>query len=459
MVAFEAVVESADPRVEILRGGEFDRDGRCVLWWMSRAQRASAKTAANVAIDLGNALGMPVVAVFCVDPNYPRATERSWTFLLEGLAEMPDALAGRGVGWQIVVGDPVDAIPEAAARLGAVSVVADLDPLQPGRRWREEVAARLAVPMAVVDADTVVPAALFPKEEWAPRTIRPKIHRHLEAALAPLPEPSARIRSDVRDRRYPMSLLADLPLDRSAGPSPRFRGGSAEAQRRLDRFVSSRLDRYGTDRNRADLDGTSTLSPYLHFGQIGPLQVALAAADSGAGQESIAAFLDELIVQRELAINFALRNPAHATFDGLPDWGRKTLEEHRNDEREILYGPETLERGETHDPLWNAAQRQMAREGWMPNRLRMYWAKRLLAWTATPEEAFAIAVTLNDRYFFDGRDANGYAGIAWSIGGRHDRPFPPNRPVMGLIRPMSARGMRRHVDIDAYIARVERESE
>jgi deoxyribodipyrimidine photo-lyase len=265
-----------------------------------------------------------------------------------------------------------------------------------------------------------------------------------------------------------------LALGSAAGP-PDLRGGSVAAQKQLRAFISDRLGAYPEERTQPQEGQTSRLSAYLHFGQISPLAVARAAIEARAGDsawespkgkatigqgpaivdEPLQAFLDELVTQRELAINFCLREPAYDAWEGFPDWGQRTLLEHLEDPRPVIYTPEQLEAGETGDALWNAAQRQMVHQGFMPNRLRMYWAKQLLLWTVHPEEAHDIAVDLNDRYQLDGRDANGYANIAWAIGGRHDRPFPPRKPILGLIRHMSARGMARGFDTTAYIHAVE----
>jgi deoxyribodipyrimidine photo-lyase len=236
-------------------------------------------------------------------------------------------------------------------------------------------------------------------------------------------------------------------------------GGATAAKARLHHFIAHGLPRYHQQRLNALVDGTSRLSPYLHFGQISPLEVARAAQEAAGDDipaEAIEAFLDELITQRELAINFCLRNPHYDAYTGLPDWGKRTLERHRDDPRPAYYSRLEIETAQTHDRIWNACQRQMVAEGWLPNALRMYWAKRLLYWTQTPEEAYEIAVEMNDRFFVDGRDANGYAQIAWAIGGRHDRPFPPEKPVIGLIRPMGLGALRKRFDVDAYIAGVER---
>lgn len=476
MPQMTTLIPADDPRVEVFRGGETEAGGRCVLLWVQRAKRAVANPAANLAVAIGDRLGVPVVAAFCLAPAYPRATLRAYHFMAEGLRELPEAFAARGIGWALRVAEPVEAIPALARELGAAAVVTDQDPLRLGREWRAGVAARLGVPLVAVETDTVAPSALFPKEEWAARTFRPKLWREIVGRdlLAAIPDPPARHRgalSVMRDGPEPMAALAALAVDRSVGPAPTLRGGRAEALARLDRFVRERLADYHTERDRPDREGQSGLGPYLHFGQIGPVEVARAVRGarvaepvvSGANPEAERenadagrdAFLDELITQRELSVNFALRNPHYDDYRGLPDWGRKTLAEHAADPRPVRYGLAALEAGETADRLWNAAQRQMVAEGSMPNRLRMYWAKQILRWTESPEEAYETTIAFNDRYFLCGRDAAGYANVAWAIGGRHDRPFPPNKPILGLVRPMGRKGMDRKFDTAAYIALIE----
>ena len=458
MTNLEHLIDRDDARIAIVRPGEIvPRDGGCVLLWVQRAQRASGNHAANVAIELGNELRLPVVAAFCLVDDYPRASYRAYRFMAEGLAELPAGFAARGAGWTLRMGDPAEVIPQLAREGRAVAVISDLAPTRPERRWKESVAGLLDVPMALVDADVVIPTALTPNLEWAPRTIRPKLQRHYERFIAPIPEPAAAVISDVCETPDPIALIDQLQIDRSVPPSPTLHGGQAAARARLDRFLEDNLHNYDVDRNRAHLDRSSRLSPWLHYGQISPVEIAWRAqeeADEGK-RAGLDMYLDELIVQRELAINFALHEPNYDRYEGLPDWGRKTLDAHRHDPRPHDYSLEQLEAGATHDRLWNAAQRQLIHEGYLPNRLRMYWAKQLPYWTRSPEEAFEIAMTLNDRYFVDGRDAAGYAGIAWSIGGRHDRPFPPNKPVLGLVRPMGMGAMKRTMDVDAYISTIE----
>ena len=238
--------------------------------------------------------------------------------------------------------------------------------------------------------------------------------------------------------------------------SARCRATSAarsEAKRRLDRFVRDRLPVYATERNEPTPYMSSELSAHLHFGHINPITIALAVRDAEAGAEHIASYLEELIVRRELAVNFVARNDHYDTLAGCQDWGRKTLAKHATDPRPVTYTEAQLEAGATGDPLWNASQKEMVLTGRMHNYLRMYWVKKLLEWTPDAESAFAIAVRLNDTYEMDGRDPSGYTGIAWGIAGKHDRPWG-ERPIFGTVRFMSYESTRRKFDSAGYIARV-----
>lgn len=456
MRSIREVIPTDDMRISVLGDGEV-ADGP-ILLWVQRAQRAKGNLAANLAISIGNELQRPVIACFCLAPSYPGATFRAYHFMAEGLRDLPGAFAARGIGWMLRIGEPSNVIPAVVSEVGAACVVTDQAPTAPGRQWKRDVARQLAISVVAVDADVVVPTAHFTKLEWAPRTIRPKIGKLLDHYLIPTEDPVATVKNNVLETLDPVDAINAFSIDFSIGSAPRLRGGEREARKRLKHFCESHLATYDVDRNRSDIDGSSGMSPYLHFGHISPMEIAVTALETlrGAGKpEVIDSFFNELIVQRELAINFALHQPGYDTFEGIPDWGRKTLAEHASDPRPVLYDRAVLANGETHDPLWNAAQRQMVHEGFMPNRLRMYWAKQILLWTPVPEEAFATAVELNDRYFVDGRDANGYAGISWSIGGRHDRPFPPKRPVFGLVRPMGMNGMKKHFAVDRYIAMID----
>ena len=445
------------PRVRVGRPGEPNLEGKCVLYWMQRAQRGVDNPALNMAIVAGNRLGLPVIAVFGLTPDYPGAQRRHYRFLIEGLADASADLARRGVPLIVRLGPPDRIIGELASEVDPVLVIGDENPVRVGALWRASAAEKLRVPLYLVDSDVVVPTSHFPHEEYAARTIRPKIHRLWHDYLKPLPTPAARVAwpgGHIDFERVEIERLLNKLKVQGASELPNYKGGTGEAMRRLQAFIKHRLPSYATARNEPTPYMTSELSAHLHFGHISPLTIALALRESAAPGECVDTYLEELIVRRELAINFVARNPRYDSLAGCPEWGRKTLAAHAGDPRPKLYTAQQLEAAETADPLWNASQKEMIYTGRMHNYLRMYWAKKILEWTPDAETAFAIAVDLNDRYEMDGRDPNGYAGIAWAIGGKHDRPWP-ERPIFGTIRFMSYDGARRKFDVDRYIAWVE----
>ncbi|AMV36176.1 deoxyribodipyrimidine photo-lyase [Planctomyces sp. SH-PL62] len=445
------------PRVRAARDGAPASDGACVVYWMQRAQRGVDNPALNMAIAVGDAIGKPVIAVFGLTADYPAAQRRHYRFLVEGLVDARADLERRGVPLVVRLGSPEEVVPAFAEEVGAAFVVGDENPVRVGRRWREVVARALKVPFHLVDADVVVPTSLFPKEEYAARTLRPKIHRVWDEYLKPIPEIRARQPwpGEIPDGAEiePDSLMKALRVG-GVGEVPGYVGGTREAMRRLKRFLDERLHRYAEDRNEPTPYCTTELSAHLHYGHISPTTIALAAIQSDGPREGIDVLLEELIVRRELAINFVARNPDYDSLAGCPEWARKTLAKHADDPRPVVYTSDQLERAETHDPLWNASQKEMTLTGRMHNYLRMYWAKKILEWSPTAEQAFAVAVELNDRYEMDGRDPNGYTGVAWAVGGKHDRPWP-ERPIFGTVRFMSYESTRKKFDSAGYIRRVE----
>jgi len=449
---------SRDPRVTVRRAGTPDQAGQCVVYWMQRAQRAVDNPALNVAIEAANALRKPLVAFLGLVPFYPNANLRHYTFLTQGIRGLAQGLRRRGVGF-ILRRYPDHQLVKCCEEVQPSLVVGDENPLREPERWRQAVRDRLRVPLWTVDADVIVPSKLLEKEHYAARTIRPRIRVHLDELLVPLGNPEVETPwkqpKDLPSLPPGGNLLEGFPIDRSVQPVSTLRGGTDEALRLLSRFVREGLEGYAVNRNRPELDGTSRISPYLHFGHVGPLTVALTAKNADAPGEDREAFLEGLIVRRELAVNFVRFNPRYDRLDSCEPWALRTLEDHRRDEREYVYSEEQLENAETHDPLWNAAQKQMVVGGWMHGYLRMYWAKKILEWTPSPEEAYDIAVRLNDRYELDGRDPNGYAGIAWAIGGKHDRPWGPERPIYGKVRYMSYQSTSRKFDSKQYIQRIE----
>jgi deoxyribodipyrimidine photo-lyase len=421
---------------------------------MQRAQRGRDNAALNLAIAVGNALKLPVVALFGLTASYPSAQRRHYRFLLDGLVDARDDLAARGVPLVVRLGSPDEVALRFMKEQRPAALISDENPVRACQAWRRVVADQVQVPFRLVDSDVIVPTSLFPKEEYAARTIRPKIHRVWNEYLRPIPNPSAVVRwpEETAPRGEPIDpdhLLGSLNVG-GAGIVPGYLGGTREAMRRLDRFIHDRLPNYATERNEPVPYMTSELSAHLHFGHINPLTIALAVKASDAPAESIDAYLEELIVRRELAINFVARNPDYDRLVGCPNWALQTLNKHRDDPRPRLYSAERLERAETHDPLWNASQKEMMLTGRMHNYLRMYWAKKILEWSPDAATAFEVTLELNDRYEMDGRDPNGYAGVAWAIGGKHDRPWP-ERPIFGTVRFMSYESTRKKFDSAGYV--------
>jgi deoxyribodipyrimidine photo-lyase len=330
--------------------------------------------------------------------------------------------------------------------------VVDFDPLRIKREWTDAVCKAADLPVYEVDGHNIVPCwAASNKLEYGAYTIRPKIKRRLGEFLRPLPP--------MRRHRYPSAELDTANdwagLEKSLDINGAVRAvewikPGEEARKALARFTRRRIHGYAAGCNDPASPNRSDLSPYLHFGQAYSLRVALEVEKSDAGAEDKEAFLEELIVRKELSDNFCLHQPGYDSLEGFPRWARATLDKHRADRREYVYAVDAFESASTHDELWNAAQTEMVRRGKMHGYLRMYWAKKILEWSATPEEALATAIYLNDRYELDGRDPNGYAGVAWSIGGVHDRAWA-ERKVFGKIRYMSYDGCRRKFDVERYV--------
>jgi deoxyribodipyrimidine photo-lyase len=444
-----------DPsRVRILRSGE-TADGP-VVYWMSRDQRVRDNWALLYAQDLAQRTLSPLAVAFCLVPTFMGATARQYVFMLQGLAEVEQDLAAKGIPFFLLTGEPSRSIPSFTKKHDVALLVADFDPLRIKRLWKNKVARAISVPLHEVDTHNIVPCwAASLKLEYGAYTIRPKLRKLLPAYLTDFPAVARHphrwqgraARTDWR------KIERVLKLDGSVAEVDWIRPGEAAAHKALKRFLSQRLDRYADDRNDPSLDGQSGLSPYLHFGQLSAQRVAFAALRATAQESSREAFLEELITRRELSDNFCFYNTDYDNPKGFPHWSRKTLDEHQKDRREYRYSLRELEEARTHDDLWNAAQQEMVMRGKMHGYMRMYWAKKIMEWTRSPEDAMKIAIYLNDKYELDGRDPNGYAGIAWSIGGVHDRPWG-TRSVFGMVRYMSYNGCRAKFDVQAYIDRV-----
>lgn len=449
----ELVALAADPRLTVRREGLPRADGSCVVYWMQRAQRGVENAALDAAVEAANILCKPIVVFFAPVPLRRHANVRHYRFLDEGIPDIVEALEKRRVGF-VLRRFPDHSLLKFCEEVKPALVVGDENPLREAERWRQSAAAKLKAPLWTVDADAIVPSKLLGKAQYAARVIRPRLQAQLPRFLVPHRNPKAKFRWRAPRGLHSLGAGADITegwhLDSSVHPVAALHGGAREGMRRLREFVKHKLADYPVLRNHPEQDGTSQLSPYLHFGHIGPHTVALAVKASDAPRAAKAAFLDQLIVWRELAVNFVRFNANYDNFECAEPWAHRTLARHAGDPRPVLYSERQLENAETHDPLWNAAQVQMVSGGWMHNYMRMYWAKKILEWTRSPAEAYQIAVGLNDKYELDGRDPNGYAGIAWAIVGKFDRPWA-ERPVFGTVRYMSLASTGKKFDSRRYI--------
>jgi deoxyribodipyrimidine photo-lyase len=444
-------IQVNDQRIRTLKDAA--RGKGPVIYWMSREQRVKDNWALLYAQELAMGRKAPLLVAFTLAPQFLGATIRHYDFMLEGLACVEDDLARSAIPFYLLEGKPEKEMPDFSMMVNASALVSDFDPLRVKREWKAKLITRLKIPFYEVDAHNVVPCWMASsKQEYGAYTLRPKLKRLLPDFLTDYP---ALERHPYRMKRMDeridwQQVRTRLKIDNSAGILDSVGSGEAAAANALDHFIAKKLNDYNLSRNDPCLDGQSNLSPYLHFGQLAAQRVALEVKKVQVDLKSKDAFLEELIVRRELSDNFCFYNEAYDRFAGFPHWAQESLNEHRSDKREYTYTVSQFEEANTHDPLWNAAQMEMVRKGKMHGYMRMYWCKKMLEWTKSPEEALSSAIYLNDKYELDGRDPNGYAGIAWSIGGVHDRAWF-DRKVFGKVRYMSYGGCQSKFDVEAYI--------
>lgn len=452
---------SDDLRVTELSVGRENRRARYVLYWMQMFKRAAHNHALDFAVRAANERGLPVVVYEGLKYYYPWANDRLHTFILEGVEEKRAEFERRGMRYVFYLQRDERAPRHTVARLAreAALVVTDDYPSFITPEHNRHLAEQVSVPIFAVDSNGIVPLRAFEREEYAARTIRPKLRRLLPEYLKPSRAVAVEKRAPHLEVDCPETLVAskniaplvaECDIDHAVTQSPIYKGGTKAGRARLRHFIKKILPRYDQTRNDPSVDGTSRLSPYLHFGFLSAQEVTLAVGRARAPRRAKEAFLEELIVRRELAYNFARFNPNHDSLDSLPAWAQKTMREHVEDARPALLTPEHIERAETYDELWDATQRELVRTGEIHNYVRMLWGKRVIEWRATYEDAFRLLVHLNNKYALDGRDPNSYAGILWCFG-KHDRAWGPEREVFGKLRFMSSRAMARKFDARRYV--------
>jgi len=449
-----------DIRLTLHNEEALKKQGRCVIYWMQASQRLHDNYALNTAIRWANKLGVPIVVYFGLWEEYPQANERSYLFMLEGLHEIETECLKQGIRFVLRIENPAEGLPRLCKEVDPCLVVSEDNLLNHQKKLRKELARSLPHYLILVDADTVIPMAEFPREEEAPHQFRSRVERILPAHLKALPR--LKPKKSAMDWKLKSQSLAEykkvlsnLSIDRSVAPSRDFKGGKIEGERLLSVFVRLKLPFYKDNRSDPSIDGTSDLSPYLHFGQVSPRQVAAEVVKSLAEEAQKAVFLEELVVRRELAFNFVRYNINYDNIKGCPIWAQESLFRHQDDWRGYSYTPEQFERAETHDRLWNASQLELIKRGKIHGHLRSIWAKRILEWSADAREAFETALNLNNKYALDGRGPSSFAGIAWAIGGKHDSPAVRERKIFGLVRYIQVDKMSRRFNSEAYISRVE----
>lgn len=447
----------AEARIRRQNAVPFRGDGDYVLYWMQQSQRVAENHALAFALEMASFLQKPLVVAFCLFGGYPEARWPHFVFMLEGLKALSRKFEALNIPFVLRIGEPEAVLPALIHK--AEALVLDVGYLRHQKRWREHFGREAGCAVFAVESDVVVPLAqALERRAWAAHVLRRKIlpllpffleEPHMPAALPfrglpPAGEDAGEGEALLRRAGVPFSPLP---------PASPFQGGEDAARRCLEDFLLKKADRYVKERSLPHCHAVSFLSPYLHFGMIAPTLVLRRIQASPLKPEVRDAIVEQLVVRRELAMNFVQYTPDYDRYEALPSWAQETLAAHSKDVRPFLYSLEALEKGESHDPYWNAAMKEMRLTGYMHNVMRMYWGKKILEWSPSPEEAFERLLFLNNRHFLDGRDPCSYAGCGWILG-LHDRPWP-SRPVFGSIRFMTASGLERKSRIRDYVSWVD----
>jgi deoxyribodipyrimidine photo-lyase len=447
-------------RIKALNDAPIRPKRKYVLYWMQMNRRVRSNQALQRAIELANQHHIPVIVYEGLTCTYECANDRIHTFMLEAVPDNGAALRDLGIGYVFYLRRTAQDANNTFYQLAsnAAAVITDDYPTFIAREHNSRVPAKLDIAMEAIDASCVVPMRAMPGRQYAAYTMRPKINAALPRFLKAVPQAKPVVRytgtapsfhTEVTHENIP-ALVASCAIDHSVKPSLSFTGGYTRARKLLDDFIKHNLERFDSERNEPSKHATSHMSPYLHFGQISSMEIAL-AVQKAAEKKSLDAkpYLEELITRRELSFNYACHVDDPGDLANLPSWCQQTMEKHKRDKRPVSYQYEQFERAETYDALWNATQKEMVLRGKIQGYYRMYWGKKIIEWATDYEAAAKTMIDIHTRFALDGRDPNTYTNILWCFG-LHDRPWT-ERPIFGKLRYMSLEGMKRKTDVRAYI--------
>ena len=449
-------MQNLNERVRRIKDRQFH--GRSVVYWMSREQRVDDNWSLIYAAESARSFGVPLGVAYCLPPDYLGSTIRQYSFIVEGLKEVLTKLRVLGIGFYLLEGHPEVVFPSFLHEVNAGLLVTDFDPLEINRRWTRRVAGEIDIAVHQVDSHNIVPCWKIAKRRISTYdTFRKKITPWLSTFLTDLPGMD---RMEVpwffegREVNWE-EVLSRCDIDRSVPLVNWVVSGESHAKKALVDFCEQRLFSYGAKSMNPVVSGQSDLSPYLHFGQLSAQRVAFEVQRTDAKADDKEKYLDQLIIKKELADNFCLHTPEYDTTGAYPIWARRSLDEHRSDPRDHLYSLPELEGASTHDPLWNAAQKELLKIGKIHGSLRAYWAGKILEWSVGPEEALSKALYLNNLYSLDGNDPIGYTGIAMVIGGLYGKPWT-SKEVIGKLKKLTYTQERFSYDLQAFYDKVDR---
>lgn len=453
-------MEQINERTQLLNDKNENKKAKYVMYWMQIFKRTHDNHALKFAIEKANELELPLLVYEGLKFYYPWASDRIHTYILEGVEEKRKAFEKLGITYIFYLQKDDKSPKQTVKKIAkdAALIVTDDFPCFIIPEHNKAIVEKADIPVYAVDSNGIIPMSKFEKENYGAYTIRPRINKILDEYFVPFEEAKIKnkktdIKVDCPDTKVTAKniakLVAECDIDHAVKPSPIYHGGTKNGRKRLKKFVKEILPNYNKTRSKPEIDGSSRLSSYLHFGFLSSLEIALAVKDSDAPEDAKDEFLEELIVRRELAYNFTNFNDKYDSLDSLPDWVQKTLREHADDERPEVFTLEELEKCETYDELWNATQREMNETGEVHNYVRMLWGKLVIQWTKNYEDAFQILEHLNNKYCLDGRNPNSYAGILWCFG-KHDRAWK-EREIFGKLRYMTSASTGKKFNSKKYI--------